>query len=302
MQLFAKSMLSYCYLNTKREDCQYFAPADKKGKIMSLPQNYKEEYLAAMLHCLDGIRIEREYSAKKREYKALLAEINSSLATSDAIVTDAERLIDKNKRCVRKEAQSLGIDLITMLSVERLAALYAECATIADSLGVEDEIGIAMEMILRIAAYEDWEKRIYADLGRIEAEKVIISVKRKAVREEEAAEISFFGEGLEMLESLQRIRTLCPVGGAVQLSGVTENLDTRLTVLDAHGKRMTFRLIASVVFAGDTYLELVCPDSMKIRRPLNYYRVSSTPDGVTLTLVEDEHRHATLSSITDNLL
>lgn len=269
---------------------------------MSLPQNYKEEYLAAMLHCLDGIRIEREYSAKMREYKALLAEINSSLATSDAIVTDAERLIDKKKGCVRKEAQSLGLDLITMLSVERLAAIYSECVALAAALGAEDALGVNIEILLRIAGYEDWEKRIYAALDRDEAEKVIIAEKRKVARREAEFDICFFADGLERLESLRRIRTLCPVGGAVQLSGVTENLDTRLTVLDAHGKRMTLRLIASIVHGEKTYLELVCPDSMKIRRPLNYYEVNSASDGVTLTLIEDEHLHATLSAITDNLL
>ena len=269
---------------------------------MSLPENYKEEYLAAMLHCIDGVRIEQAYSARMREYKALCPEINAALLAADAIVTDAERLIDKNKRCVRKEAQSLGLDLITMLSVERLAALYAECATLAADIGAEDELGISIELLLRITACENWEKRIYAALDKLEAEKVIISVKRKAVRKEEEMEISFFADGLEMLESLQRMRVLCPVGGAVRLSGRTENLDTRLTVLDAHGNRTPLRLIASVVFAGDTYLELVCPESMKIRRPLNYYKVNSTPDGVTLMLVEDEGLHSTLSGITDNLL
>ena len=269
---------------------------------MSLPQNYREEYLNAMLHCLDGIKTEQEYTAKMREYKALCEEINATLTATDAIVTDAERLIDKNKRCVRKEAQSLGLDVITMMSLERLAALFSECARLAASLGVENEVGVSIEILLRIAACEEWEKRIYAALGRDEAEKVIITVKRKAVSKEEELEIPFFAMGLERLESLRRIRVLCPVGGAVQLSGQTENLDTRLSVLDAHGKRMTLNLIASVVFAGKTYLELVCPESMKIKRPLNYYRIDSTPDGVILTLVEDERLHSTLSSITDTLL
>ena len=269
---------------------------------MSLPQNYREEYLAAMLRCLDGVRIEREYSAKMREYKSLCDELNASLVASDAIVTDAERLIDKKKGCVRKEAQSLGLDLITMLGVERLAALYSECATLAATLGAEDELGINVEILLRIAACENWEKRIYATLGRDEAEKVIIAEKRKAVRREEELDIYFFADELEKLESLRRIRILCPIGGPVQLSGKTENLDTRLTVLDGRGKRLTFRLIASVVRGGETYLELVCPDSMKIKRPLNYYRINSTADGVTLTLVEDATLHATLSEITDGLL
>lgn len=269
---------------------------------MSLPQNYREEYLNAMLHCLDGVITERKYSAKMSEYKSLCDEISASLVASDAIVTDAERLIDKKKGCVRKEAQSLGLDLITMLSVERLAAIYSECVALAASLGAEDALGVNIEILLRIAGYEDWEKRIYAALDRDEAEKVIIAEKRKVVKRETEFDICFFADGLERLESLRRIRILCPVGGFVQLSGETENLDTRLTVLDGYGKRVTLRLIASVVHGAKTYLELVCPDSMKIKRPLNYYKINTTADGVTLTLVEDETLHATLSAITDNLI
>ena len=269
---------------------------------MSLPKNYREQYLATMLHCLDGIKIGRAYSEKMNEYRLLCEEISAALITADAIVTDAERLIDKGKCCVRKEAQSLGLDLITMLGIERLAAVYSECETLAAGLGAGDELGTRVEILLRIAAYRDWEGRIYAALTREEAEEVIIAEKGKAVMREAELGIGFFADELECLQSLRRIRTLRPADDGSQLYGVTENLDTPLTVLDRYGGRMTLHLIARVLHGGETYLELVCPDAMKIQRRLNYYRVVGTADGVTLTLVEDETLHATLSAITDNLL
>lgn len=155
--------------------------------------------------------------------------------------------------------------------------------------------------VVAIAGYEAWEERIISALGD-EGEKIVLSVKGKAVEHERELGISFFAEQVENLRDHRRVRELYPSPFEFNPPRKTCDLDERLLLADSEGEVLEYHHIAVVIFEGDMYLEIVYPEEIKTRRRLAYYRVEQKSSRIILRLVEDEGLHSKLSKITDNLL
>ena len=164
------------------------------------------------------------------------------------------------------------------------------------------EKGDSLRTVVAIATYEEWEERILRALGKEEGEEVILSVKRRALERERELGLFFFDEQVNALSDLRRVRALYPISGEFDPPRSTQNLDQRLYLSASDGELLDYHLIASVMYGGNIYLELVAPDNIKTRRRLFYYRLDDGGDVTRLTLVEDDGLHKTLSDVTDNLL
>ena len=162
--------------------------------------------------------------------------------------------------------------------------------------------GDDLRAVIAMANCRAWEKRILSSLEREWAEAIILEVKGRAAERERELGIYLFTEQVENLSDLCRTRNLYPVHREFCPPHETRDLNERITVVDTDGELHEYELIATIADGDETYLELVCPDEIKTRRRLFYYRVDKTGNGTSLSLVEDEALHNRLSEITDNLL
>ncbi len=161
--------------------------------------------------------------------------------------------------------------------------------------------GDSIRAVVAIAGYEEWEQKITSCLGE-EGEEIILSVKGRVVEREREVGISFFEEQVEDLRDRRRVRQLYPIPYEFNPPRETCDLDERLLLSDSDGAVLDYHLIATVIFKGDMYLEIVYPDEIKTRRRLAYYRVEQKSSKIILRLVEDEKLHKSLSEITDKLI
>ena len=161
--------------------------------------------------------------------------------------------------------------------------------------------GDSIRATVAIAKYEDWEKRIIAALGT-EGEEVILAVKGHAVEHERELGISFFEVEVDSLRDHRRVRELYPIPYEFNLPRGTCDVNIWQELSSADGEVLAYNIIATIIFGGDMYLEIVYPDEIKTRRRLAYYRVEQYSSKLLFRLVEDEALHRKLSDITDNLL
>ena len=162
--------------------------------------------------------------------------------------------------------------------------------------------GDHVRAVIFMAKAAEWEKRILASLDRDFAEAIILAVKGRAAERERELGLHLFTEQVNDLYDLRRTRTLVPFPREYRPIYETCDLNEWITVVDTDGELHEYNHIATIAYGDETYLELVCPDDIKTRRRLFYYRVDTNANGISLSLVEDESLHDRLSKITDNLL
>ena len=164
------------------------------------------------------------------------------------------------------------------------------------------ESGDHVNTVIAIAKYEALEKQILDSLGRERGEELILSVKSAVAIKEAERGIRFFTEQVESLTDLCRVRRLYPIPFEFTPPRDTRDLDEHIILVDSDGVALDYHLIASILYGGGHYLELVPPDEIKTRRRLFYYKIEQENGGISLNLVGDEILHDRLSEITDNLL
>ena len=256
---------------------------------MSLIEQYREEYYSRLVRCLDIIALNEKYNARKDEYKRLLAEINSELAENGAISQNAEDLIDGTTGGLRRGAEMVvNGDTALLDGLRQLATLRKKLSEFVGLHAWDDEVMNAVDVILAIAGYQDYEDEMREKLGKEAAERIIYEEKRRVSVIEAERGMYFFADGVAVMETIFKIRTLCPTATELSLDRVNnaDELDIELT--NDRGERIRFRKTGQITHEGAMYVELVLLDDLRIPSKLWHYRVDQSQGGIVLTLVEDE--------------
>lgn len=270
---------------------------------MPLAHNFREDYYARLERCLDIIELNEKYTAKRSEYERLLIEINARLEALDSIVKNAEDLLDGKTGGLKRGAKlAVGGDTELLGKLNELAALGAELAGFIGMHSWDDGVMNSIDAVLAIASYEELEQQMLAELGRDAAERIIYEEKKRISAVERERGMYFFADGVALMETLFKIRTLCPTATELSLDR-KDNYDTiDLELTNDRGQRIRFRKTGQIFHESALYVELVLLDDLRIRRQLQHYRVEQTHDGLVLTLVEDEELHNILFSKIENLI
>lgn len=154
---------------------------------------------------------------------------------------------------------------------------------------------------IAIGKYEEWERRIIGALGA-EGEEIVLSIKSRAAEKGRELGIEVFDCQIESLRDHRRVRELYPIPYEFNPPRGTCDVDIWQELASTDGELLSYNIIATIIYDGDMYLEIVYPDEIKTRRRLAYYRVEQQSSRILLRLVENEALHEKLYSITINLL
>ncbi len=233
------------------------------------------------------------------EYKALCKRINKLLEDMDAFCVDAERYIDKSTGGLRANIGFEPDPVLAKLFGE-LCGLYTEKQHFATEYGWDDDLLNHIEAVLAIAAYEDMEKRIIAELGADAGERVIYETKKEIVAFERELGVVFFSQAVERMEALFRTRVLFSPEGEIVLTDKDCLCEQSVTLVNKHGERLAFTKWAQIAHRGEIYIELELLEDMKIGK-FHYYRLAQAQGGWMLTLVEDGPTESELDGKRDRL-
>ncbi|MBQ8688802.1 MAG: hypothetical protein IJ515_00355 [Clostridia bacterium] len=253
---------------------------------MSLNPNFREEYYGLLEKCILTVDKSQQYEEICEKYTALRNRINGILEAADALCTDSERLIDKSTGEVKPNAEAVtGADENLMEMLAELGELYVKRQSFAE-LGWDDDLMNHIDAVLAIGAYQDMEEKIISELGRDAGQRVICEVKKKILSLEGELGTQFFGNGVERLENLLRIKHLFSWRDEIEMTAADNTDERSIILVNEAGECFDFRTWAQMRHGGAVYVELELLDEMNVRT-FNYYRVDAASDRQAFTLVED---------------
>lgn len=264
---------------------------------MALKPNFREEYYKLLKDLVLQIRKSDRYEAVCARHKELKEKIEELLEKNDSVCTEAEKLIDKTSGAVKAAAEALlcgDAELAGM--VREFGALCAEKEEFA-SIGWDDDLMNHLENVLAIAAYENMEKEILAELGRDEGQLVIYEEKKRAAELEKELGGKVLADAVERLEALFSKKHLFPAPGDIDTSKEDNFDEAHLTLLNSKGEKLRFEVWSQLHYKGKLYIELELHEDLKTQK-MNYYRVVSPTE---LVLVEDESEDKALDKARDRL-
>lgn len=261
---------------------------------MSLSANFKSEYYNLLKACLLTLKNNKDYQSLKDNYLALKKKLDGILENKDALCVDSERLIDKETGKIKPTAELIvegDVRFIEMLA--ELSELYLEKKAFENSRDVVNFSSVYV--VLDIANYETYEKKIIQNLGLYDGRRVICEIKSSILPLEKEMGLNFFSEQVTKLQDLIKIMYLYPLSAPIKITKEESWVEEEIILVNGQGECFSFEKSVQINYAGGVYLELERLSDLTANT-FNYYKVENLQDSQKLTLVEDE----TITKILEN--
>lgn len=267
---------------------------------MSIDASFLKMYHDALKKAVMTSDMSDKYEALCDKYDDLREEINVRLERKDSVCSDAERLFDKESGRLKKEAELvIGDDNALRGMLSEFEKLLMNKRSFAE-FGWGDRLISTIDPVLAIAEYSDMEKKIIAELGLDEGQRVIYGIKKKIVEFEKELGISFFGESVLKMRDLFRIKQLFSNSSEINVNE-KDNLETqRLVLTNSAGESIRCEKTAEITHNGSLYIELELLEDIRVC-VFNYYLFSNSDNRQTLRLVEDKQLEKILDEKRDKL-
>ncbi|MBR2974859.1 MAG: hypothetical protein IKC47_03860 [Clostridia bacterium] len=137
---------------------------------------------------------------------------------------------------------------------------------------VEDDLIQSINVVLAIDCYEKLEKRIIAQLGQIQGEKVIYPIKVKGAEYEKQQGGIVLQDGVERLEAIFALECLYGAQGDVPVADHNNQQNEDFLLKNSAGRQFRFEKFSQYTYQGNVYFEMDLLEEIKIGK-LNYYMV-----------------------------
>lgn len=267
---------------------------------MSIDASFLKIYHDTLKKAVMTSDMSDKFEAVCNKYDELKDKIDARLEENGSICSDAERLFDKETGALRGEAESIiGNDRALRDMLTDFGELLLNKRSFAE-FGWRDTLISTIDPVLAIAEYSDMEKKIIAELGLDDGQKVIYEIKKKVVEFEKELGISFFGEEILRMRDLFRIKRLFSKKGEISVSD-KDNLETqKLTLTNNDGELLKCEKTAQITHNGSLYIELEILEDIRVC-VFNYYVFKQSDNCQSLVLVEDKALEKILDGKRDKL-